>query len=39
MALLYLSRCQRALLNGIKYKLEAEIKLNPVYNAAVGAAL
>lgn len=38
MALLYLSRCQRALLIGIKYKLEAEIKLNPVYNAAVGAA-
>lgn len=39
MALLYLSRCQRTLLIGIKYKLEAEIKLNPVYNAAVGAAL
>lgn len=35
MALLYLSRCQRALLIGIKYKLEAEIKPNPVYNAAV----
>lgn len=35
MALLYLSRCQRALLIGIKYKLEAAIKPNPVYNAAV----